>query len=169
MSAALGSQAAQILATCRQRGFKLGFAESLTGGALCSAFVDVPGASDVVLGAVVAYATSVKQGVLGVDDTLILDRGVVNAEAAEQMARGGIQVLGGSDSSETSRLVVISTTGVAGPTEQDGARVGTVFIAIATDSDSVCSQHAFEGDRAAIRAASVEAALDELSKFLERT
>jgi nicotinamide-nucleotide amidase len=168
MSQARADQAAAILEKCRQRGIKLGFAESLTGGALCSAFVDVPGASDVVIGSVVAYDSSIKNALLRVDQQLIAQRGVVNAEAAEQMARGGLALFEKADASGTQRLLVVATTGVAGPTEQDGQPVGTVFISIAAPDRVSVSQHEFAGDRASIRQASVDAALGELAGMLDR-
>lgn len=168
MSQGRSDRATSILELCRQRGIKLGFAESLTGGALCSAFVDVPGASDVVLGSVVAYDPAVKHALLRVDQGLISERGVVNAEAAEQMARGGLALFQQADASGNQHLLVVATTGVAGPTEQDGQPVGTVFIAIAGRDQVTVSQHGFTGDRASIRLASIDAALAELAGMLDR-
>ena len=100
-------------------------AESLTGGLVCAALTDVPGASAVVRGAVVAYATELKAQVLGVDPDLLATGGAVQAEVARQMATGVCRVLGAD--------VGVATTGVAGPDPQDGHPVGTVFVAVAAE------------------------------------
>jgi nicotinamide-nucleotide amidase len=127
-------------------------AESLTGGLVCAALTDVPGASAVVRGSVVAYATELKAQVLGVDKELLATGGAVQAEVARQMATGVCRVLG-SD-------LGVATTGVAGPEPQDGREVGTVFVAVAFDDAVVVRELALRGDRAAIRTGTVAHALD---------
>lgn len=130
-------------------------AESLTGGLLCGALTDVPGASAVVRGAVVAYATDVKESVLGVDAALLArPGGAVQGEVAAQMAVGVCRVLGSE--------VGVATTGVAGPEPQDDQPVGTVFVAVAVGHLVEVSQLALAGTRAEIRAATVTAALARL-------
>ena len=98
-------------------GSTLGLAESLTGGMMGSRVADVPGASDVFRGSIVSYATDVKFDVLGVPEGP-----VVSLEAAAAMAAGARRVLGAD--------VGIGVTGVAGPDEQEGHPVGTVFVGI---------------------------------------
>lgn len=138
-------------------------AESLTGGLVSGALTSVPGASAVVRGGVVSYATDVKQSVLGVDARLLAAGGPVQAEVARQMA-GGVRRLLGAD-------VGVATTGVAGPDPQDGAPVGRVFLAVAWSDDA--GEHDevrlldLEGDRAAIRDETVRRALDLLRECLE--
>ncbi len=100
-------------------GLSLGVAESLTGGIVAARLVNIPGTSGWFRGAVVAYHTAVKTGVLGVPEGMP----VVSADCAVAMAEGVRKVVG-SD-------VGLSTTGVAGPDEQEGKPVGTVFIGIA--------------------------------------
>src|SRR5690606_23456904 len=80
--------AAQLVSALRERGWTLGVAESLTGGAVASEIVTVPGASAVLWGAVVAYATPIKRTLLGVDAELLAAHGPVHAEVALQMADG---------------------------------------------------------------------------------
>ena len=76
--------AADIVRVATARGVTIAVAESLTGGDVVSALVDVPGASAVVRGAVVAYATDLKAAILGVDPTLLAEMvEVANALAAE--------------------------------------------------------------------------------------
>lgn len=143
--------AADLVSVLTGRGQTVACAESLTGGLVCAALTDVPGASAVVRGAVVSYATDVKAAVLGVDADLLARTGAVDAEVARQMAQGVCRVLG-SDWG-------VATTGVAGPDPQDGAPVGTVFVAVAGPGGSRVAEGYFDGDRAAIRAAAVTAAL----------
>ncbi|MGW6021886.1 CinA family protein [Streptomyces sp. NPDC055099] len=115
--------AAQVLRLLQARGETLAVAESLTGGLVAAELTAVPGASRVFRGSVTAYATELKHELLGVDGTLLAERGVVDAEVALQMAAGVRKVMGADWG--------IATTGVAGPEPQDGQPVGTVFVAVA--------------------------------------
>ncbi len=153
--------AGSLIALLGRRGLTVACAESLTGGLVCAALTDVPRASAVVRGGVVAYATDVKAAVLGVDADLLASGGAVQAEVARQMARGVCRVLGAE--------VGVATTGVAGPDPQDGQSVGTVFVAVACGDVVQVRQLALEGDRWAIRRACVEAALDLASQTIEAT
>ncbi|WP_341942368.1 CinA family protein [Microbacterium sp. LWH10-1.2] len=157
------SAASDALAALGARGWTLGVAESLTGGALCSALVGVPGASAVLLGGVVAYATPVKHTLLGVDAHLLDTHGAVHSEVAAQMARGvrSAVAVGGRSAD-----VGVSTTGIAGPDSPDGQPVGTVHIGVATPIAEVSRAFVFTGDRAAIRAQAVDAALAILREFV---
>src|SRR6476646_10184208 len=119
------SAAESLIAVLGRRGLTVASAESLTGGLVCAALTDVPGASAVVRGSVVAYATELKAQVLGVDPELLASGGAVQAEVARQMATGVCRVLGAD--------IGVATTGVAGPDPQDGHPVGTVFVAVAAD------------------------------------
>lgn len=150
--------AAEVVGRLRERGLTVATAESLTGGLVCAALTDVAGASAVVRGAVVAYATDLKTSVLGVDAALLARGGAVQAEVAEQMALGVCRVLG--------TRVGVATTGVAGPDPQDGQPVGAVFVAAALDERVLVRRLRLDGDRAHIRRDSVEAALGCLSDLL---
>jgi nicotinamide-nucleotide amidase len=151
--------AAEVLALLRERGRTLAVAESLTGGLLTDAFVQVPGASAVLLGGVVSYATELKQEVLGVDAELLASEGPVHPEVARQMADGVRRAL-----AVRGRIadVGVSTTGVAGPEPQGGRRPGTVYVGVAIGSRLAAVSATFPGDRAAVRAAAVGLALDVL-------
>lgn len=146
-----GIGAAELLTALGGRGWSLAVAESLTGGAVCDELVAVPGASQVLRGGVVAYATAVKASVLGVDPTLLASRGAVDPDVALAMARGVRRLLEAD--------VGVATTGVAGPEPQDGAEVGTVFVATVTPTQARVRRLRLDGDRAQIRAGAVEAAL----------
>ncbi|HET6825214.1 MAG TPA: CinA family protein [Amnibacterium sp.] len=155
--------AADVLALLRARGRTLAVAESLTGGLLTDAFVQVPGASAVLLGGVVAYATDLKHEVLGVDRALLEAEGPVHPEVARRMADGVRRALavGGRIAD-----VGVATTGVAGPDPQGGRSPGTVYAGVAIGSRLVAVAGEFPGDRAAVRAAAVRLALDALAAQL---
>ncbi|MFF3713509.1 CinA family protein [Streptomyces phaeochromogenes] len=116
------STAAEVLRLLTVRGETLAVAESLTGGLVAADLAAVPGASKAFRGSVTAYATDLKRDVLGVDATLLDQRGAVDPQVAAQMAAGARKVLGADWG--------IATTGVAGPEPQDGQPVGTVFVAV---------------------------------------
>jgi nicotinamide-nucleotide amidase len=104
------------------RGWRVAAAESVTAGLVADQLAQAPRASDWFLGGVVAYATEVKQRVLGV-----APGPVVNAETAEQMARGVAGLL--------SAQVAVATTGVGGPDAQEGQEAGTVWVGLFVDGD----------------------------------
>jgi nicotinamide-nucleotide amidase len=155
--------AADVLALLRERGRTLAVAESLTGGLLTDAFVQVPGASAVLLGGVVSYATELKHELLGVDRALLEAEGPVHPEVARQMADGVRRALaiGGRIAD-----VGVATTGVAGPDPQGGRPPGTVYVGVAIGSRLVAVAGSFTGDRPAVRSAAVRLALDALAAQL---
>ncbi|MER7791937.1 CinA family protein [Streptomyces sp. NPDC097640] len=147
-----GGAAAEALGLLEERGQTVAVAESLTGGLLAAELTDVPGASRSFRGSVTAYATDLKRDVLGVDGPLLDARGAVDAEVARQMA-GGVRRALGADWG-------VATTGVAGPTPQDGQPVGTVHVAVAGPSGAAAAVALrLSGDRAGIRRQTVEAAV----------
>lgn len=159
----IGTTPAEALDALRERGWTLGVAESLTGGAVCAALVAVPGASEVLLGGVVAYATPVKHTLLGVDTDLLERYGPVHPEVARQMA-AGVREAVAVDGLPAD--VGVSTTGIAGPESPDGQPVGTVHIGVVTPTASRTRPFHFEGDRDAVRAQTVGAVLDVLAAAL---
>lgn len=154
---------AGMISLLAQHGVTVAVAESLTGGALCSALIDIPGASKVVRGGVVAYDTEAKSRLLGVDTALLARSGAVDAEVASQMARGARVAL---TTSAGAADIGIATTGVAGPDPQDGKPVGTTFVAVAVGEAVSVRGYTFSGDRAAIRKAAVEGALGLLEEVI---
>ncbi len=150
--------AEELVPLLASRGVTLATAESLTGGLLSAAVTSISGASEVFRGGVVAYATDLKTGLLGVDAVLLERVGAVDSQVAQQMAQGAAQQLGAD--------IGLSTTGVAGPTQQDGNPVGTVFIGCFYDGQVIVEEHHFTGDRSRIRESSVNAALNLLKRVL---
>jgi nicotinamide-nucleotide amidase len=141
------------LALMRARGVTLGVAESVTGGLVAGRLTAVPGASDVLRGAIVSYASEVKFDLLGVPEGP-----VVSEAAAAAMATGVRRVLGAD--------VGLALTGVAGPSEQDGMPVGTLCVGI--DDGTVVATRTFRlpGQREQMRQMSVITALDFLRRHL---
>ena len=150
--------AARVLEVLAARGETLATAESLTGGLLAARLTNVPGASRSFVGGVVSYATRVKVSALDVPDALVAEHGVVSEPCALAMARGVVARLAATWG--------IATTGVAGPDEQEGRPVGTVWIAVAGPAGAQARLLALTGDRAAIRGATCEAALSLLEDLL---
>lgn len=154
-----GPTARSLVARLTSERLTVATAESLTGGLVAAALTDVPGASLVVRGGVVAYANDVKVSVLGVDALLLADRGAIDPEVAEQMAMGVRRVL--------SADLGIATTGAAGPEPSDGKPVGTAYIAVAGPESRRVRALALKGGRAEIRLAVVAAALELLAEWLD--
>ena len=140
-------------------GWTIATAESLTGGGLVSRLVDVPGASRVVRGGVCTYATDTKASVLSVSRERLELTGPVDAEVAKQMASGA-RALFGAD-------IALSTTGVAGPGSADGHEAGTVHVACAGPGGALHRLVHIPGDRRAVRAGAVDAALALLREALD--
>ncbi|CEA07675.1 Nicotinamide-nucleotide amidohydrolase PncC [Arthrobacter saudimassiliensis] len=157
----MSSAAEQIVAACRGQSLTVATAESLTAGLVASALADVPGASAVLLGGVVAYSSQVKASVLGVSADLLERAGSVDAQVARQMAAGARRRLHAD--------IAVSTTGVAGPEPHDGKPVGTVFIGLADGAGSISRGFRFTGDRAEIRAQACAQALAMLGGHVART
>jgi nicotinamide-nucleotide amidase len=143
-----------VLQMLRERGLTLGLAESVTGGLVTGRLTGIAGASSVLRGGVVSYASDVKFNVLGVSQGP-----VVSPEAAVEMAIGAKRVLGAD--------VGLSLTGVAGPEEQDGHRPGTLCIGVALpDGTTASSVVQLPGMRDQMRQLSVISALDFLRRQL---
>ena len=144
--------AVAVLRALDARGWSVAAAESLTGGRLTAALVDVPGASAHLRGGIVAYSTDLKTSALGVEADLLAARGAVDPAVAEQMAQGVRHVLRAD--------VGLATTGVAGPDPQDGQPVGTVFVAVSTPETTVVTSLTLSGTRDEIRSRAVIGALE---------
>lgn len=147
----------RILERLVERRETVAAAESLTGGLVAAELTAAPGASRAFLGSVTAYVTEVKRALLGVSGPLLAARGAVDAEVARQMAAGVREVVGTDWG--------VATTGVAGPSEQDGQPVGRVYVAVAGPDgtgEPTARELDLSGDRAAIRGAAVQAVLQLL-------
>lgn len=154
------SAAAEALRLLGGRGWTVATAESLTGGLVAAALTDVPGASTVVRGGVVSYATDVKHSVLGVPEALLREHGAVSAECALAMAEGARRLLAAD--------WAVSTTGVAGPEPSEGHPVGTVHVAVVGEQDRAHRTLRLDGSRQEIRLQTVAAVLTLLVDVVGR-
>ncbi|WP_343212245.1 CinA family protein [Actinomyces sp. 565] len=148
-----------LLAKAEAKNLTLAVAESLTGGEVASTLVSVPGASAVVVGAVVAYATRIKEQVLGVDPERLAATGPVDGEVAKQMAVGVARLMGTD--------LGLATTGVAGPGDADGHPAGTVHVAVASPWGVLARELHLSGDRIAVRDNTTTAVLALAGALLE--
>ena len=153
-----GEPAERLVSAMAERGLTLAVAESLTGGLLTARIVSVPGASAVLTGGVVAYATELKQALLGGEGTLLAARGAVDGEVARQMA-GRVRRVCAVDGRAAD--LGLATTGVAGPDSQDGHPPGTVHLGIASARGIRSVSLELSGDRASIRGRTVDLAVEE--------
>jgi nicotinamide-nucleotide amidase len=129
-----------ILQKAREKGLKIAFAESCTGGLTSSLITDISGSSDVFLGSIVSYANEVKENVLGVKADTLKNHGAVSVETALEMARGALKVTGAD--------ITISFSGISGPTGGSKEKpVGTVAIGWATKTESDSKIYNFKGGR----------------------
>lgn len=144
-----------------ERNLTIAVAESLTGGLVTALLTSVPGSSAVVRGGVVAYSTDIKHELLGVVSTLLDERGAVDPDVAIAMAEG-VRLRLEAD-------IGVATTGVAGPDQQDGKAVGTVYVAVSTADQAFVRELSLEGDREHIRASAVQWALLMLTQVISNS
>ncbi|AZI57946.1 CinA family protein [Nakamurella antarctica] len=158
---------AELLRALASKSLTVSVAESLTGGLMLAVLTEIPGASAVIRGGLVVYATDLKHQLAGVDSHLLDRVGAVDADVALALAAGTRRRCQSS--------IGIGLTGVAGPDPQDGKAVGTVFVALSMAADcdgsvqpreghySRVLELAADGTRADIRAAAVRSAIQLLA------
>jgi len=154
--------ARSVIKIATARGVSLAAAESLTGGMVAAALVDIPGASQVFKGSIVAYDLMVKHDLLGVDAAELATRGAVSVEVATQMAENAAQRMGAD--------LAVATTGVAGPDPDavSGQKPGVAFIAVAGGNlGTMVRELVVDGDREEVRTACAKAALQALLDALD--
>jgi nicotinamide-nucleotide amidase len=155
---AAGVTPATVHAALQAQGGTVAVAESLTAGLLAAALTEIPGASRTFRGGLVVYATDLKASLGGVPADLLAEFGPVSAPVARAMAEGVRQRLAAGYG--------VALTGVAGPEPQGGVPVGTVYVGVAGPHIAVVRRLMLAGDRARIRAAAVQGALDLLADVL---
>ena len=150
----------KIIQKLIQKQKTLTIAESCTGGLLAARLTDVPGASDVFKLGVITYSNDAKIHILNVPAKVIQKKGAVSDEVATIMARNARQI--------HNTDFGIGITGIAGPGGGTKSKpVGLVFVAVATDWETLCIKCQFEGTRAQIRLQAVKQAIKLLLEFLE--
>lgn len=143
------------------RGWLLATAESCTGGGIACAVTDVAGSSAWFDRGFVTYSNAAKQDMLGVPAATLAAHGAVSEATARAMASGAL--------ARSAAGVAVAVTGVAGPSGGSPAKpVGTVWFAYALAGGAVHARlHHFDGDRAAVRARTVERALGDLIRLAD--
>lgn len=148
------ADATRLVAALTERGETVAAAESLTAGLFTATIADVPGASAVLRGGLVVYATDLKASLAGVPSADLERNGPVHPDTARALADGA-RTRCGADWG-------VGLTGVAGPAEQDGVPVGTVHLGISGPDGAEVTTLRLDGDRPRIRRGAVDAALAEL-------
>ena len=150
--------AGKLIDLYRAKTLRIVTAESCTGGMIAAAITDIAGSSDVFERGFVTYSNEAKTQQIGVPADLIAHHGAVSVHVAREMAAGALK--------HSKADVAIAVTGIAGPGGGSDAKpVGLVYLAVARrGSDPAIERHQFHGDRAAIRQAAVERALEMLAE-----
>ena len=136
----------QLAELVQKKGLRFATAESVTAGLVADKAAQGADASEWFLGGLVAYSTEVKQRLLGVQG----DR-VINAETAEQMARGVAELMHAE--------VAVATTGVGGPDPQEDQPAGTVWVGVNVEGEVTTHRLQLDGDPEDICTGAAEAAL----------
>lgn len=146
-------QARALLAALEARGQTLATAESCTGGLIAAALTAIAGSSSVVMAGFITYSNAAKVRMVGVAEPSLTAHGAVSEAVAREMAEGAL--------ARAEVDIALSCTGIAGPGgATPGKPVGLVFIGCARrGAPTVVERHVFPGDRAAVRTATVAAAL----------
>ncbi|MDM7944242.1 MAG: CinA family protein [Hydrogenophaga sp.] len=143
----------------KSRGLMMATAESCTGGLIAGACTDLSGSSDWFERGFVTYSNAAKTELLGVPAKLIERHGAVSEAVARAMAAGAL--------AHSPARMAVAVTGVAGPTGGSADKpVGTVWFGWATPAGTFTECRRFDGDRAAVRAATVQHALTGLLQRL---
>jgi nicotinamide-nucleotide amidase len=151
--------AAVVVDMCRREGLRLAVGESCTGGLVGARLTAIAGASDVVIGGVIAYGNDVKVSLLGVDPADLAAHGAVSEPVVRQMAAGARAMMGAH--------VGLAVTGIAGPTGGTPEKpVGTVWIAADVQGEIRTVGLRLWGDRGEIRHRSAQAVLDLARRVL---
>ena len=160
LTSAQQQRAAQLGAALRTRGVRIATAESCTGGLIAGAITAIAGSSDWFERGFVTYSNAAKEEMLGVPHALIVEHGAVSEAVARAMVEGAVANSGAD--------CAISVTGIAGPGGGTPSKpVGLVCLGFKVPGrPSTTMTRLLAGDRAAVRNASVEIALDEMASLL---
>ncbi len=141
------------------RGWRLGVAESCTGGWIAKVLTDVAGSSQWFEGGVVSYSNAAKSELLGVSKAVLAAHGAVSEEVVRAMAEGARTRFGAD--------AAIAVSGVAGPGGGTADKpVGTVHFAWAVAGEITAARRIFAGDREAVRRQTVALALERLIELV---
>jgi nicotinamide-nucleotide amidase len=148
-----------VVRLLRQKRLTLATAESVTCGLVAYRLGTVPGASECLRGAVVAYQNPIKAEHLGVSQSLLDQHGAVSAEVAEAMAVGC--------RTRFHTNLAVSTTGIAGPTGATATKpVGLVYVGLAWDGGVRSHSFSWIGTRTEIQSRTAKLALNTVRLHL---
>jgi nicotinamide-nucleotide amidase len=158
----IDNQVARLADCLRARGWTLATAESCTGGLIAAACTALAGSSEWFDRGFVTYSNDAKTELLDVDPHAITEHGAVSELVARAMAHGAAR--------HSKARVAVAVTGIAGPSGASTAKpVGTVWFGFMVDGRLSSEMQRFDGDRAAVRAATVGHALTRLIALVEAT
>lgn len=150
----------QVGELLRQRQFKLGTAESCTGGLIGHLITNVPGSSDYYLGGTQVYSNQIKHKLLGVRSETLEKFGAVSEETVVEMACGVREILDAD--------IGLAVSGIAGPGGGTVDKpVGLVWIGLAAPEFIGAWENHWEGSRVQIKESAADRALDLLCSFLQ--
>jgi nicotinamide-nucleotide amidase len=153
---------AQLVHLLLKNQYMLATAESCTGGLIAATCTDLSGSSVWFERGFVTYSNAAKTELLGVDPALIQTHGAVSEPVAQAMVLGAL--------AHSPAQVAVAVTGVAGPTGGSADKpVGTVWFGLAVPGQVLTERCLFPGDRAAVRAATVQHALRRLAQLLDES
>ena len=149
----------QVVRLLTEKGLTMGTAESCTGGLIAKRVTDIPGASRVLKGGIVAYTNEVKHNLLAVPQDILDTRGAVSPETAAAMAQGARAALNCD--------LAVAVTGLAGPEEDKfGHTGGTVFLALCDGARTWVKETHRGTDRQRVRTMTAHTALDMIRRYL---
>lgn len=148
----------ELIALLKEKQLTIGSCESFTAGLFCASLASVSGASAVLKGGVVTYATSIKTDVVHVDEHIVETYGVISRECAVEMASKAKELLDVD--------VCVSFTGNAGPSSMEGKLAGVVYCAIAYKNEVYSYQLHIEKERNEVRKEAVRLMCEEIKKLL---
>ncbi len=141
----------EVVRLLKEKGLKISFVESCTGGLLCATLINVSGASGVIEQSFVTYSNKAKHRLVGVKKKTLSRYGAVSKKTAKEMAKGGA----GKAKSD----ICVSVTGVAGPGIEENKPVGLVFMGVCYKNQVKAYRFQLQGTRSEIRKAAVDKAL----------
>lgn len=157
------SDAEMLVKTLADRDLTLATCESLTGGGIAVAVTDIPGASKVFRGGLITYQNDLKVKLAGVARRHLEVHGAITEQTAVEMASGALTSCGAD--------IGLACSGVAGPEPVGDVAPGVVWLAIVTDHPGArgavfTRRLDLDGDRAAIRSKTIDAAIELLLRHL---
>ena len=150
----------RLAALASEKQLKICTAESCTGGLIAKSFTDLAGSSDWFECGFVTYSNQSKIEMIGVPESVITEYGAVSEAVVNAMASGALR--------NSAAEISIAVTGVAGPAGgSDDKPVGTVWIGVASSHQQMAKKYRFDGDREAIREATMRQAIEDVLRIID--